>query len=87
MSEVKLVRIPLANNFSLSKDQCIETNKDKDFMAKAPYVSAIRSLMYAKICTRPDITHAVGTVSRFMSNPGKHHWKQLRRYLDTCEVL
>lgn len=26
------------------------------------------------MCTRPDIYHAVGGVSRFLSNPGKEHW-------------
>ena len=40
--------------------------------------------MYAMVCTRPDIAHAVGVVSRFMSNPGKEHWnavKWIMRYL------
>ena len=34
--------------------------------------------------TRPDIAHAVGTMSRFLSNPGKEHWndvKWIMRYL------
>nr|GEY78011.1 retrovirus-related Pol polyprotein from transposon TNT 1-94 [Tanacetum cinerariifolium] len=45
---------------------------------------AVGSLMYAMVCTRPDIAHAVGVVSRFMSNPGREHWeavKWLLRYL------
>nr|KYP48757.1 Retrovirus-related Pol polyprotein from transposon TNT 1-94 [Cajanus cajan] len=36
------------------------------------------------VCTRPDIAHAVGTVSRFLSNPGREHWnvaKWILRYL------
>ncbi|MCO5551867.1 hypothetical protein L7F22_005373 [Adiantum nelumboides] len=40
--------------------------------------------MYAMVATRPDIAHAVGVVSRFMSNPGKKHWdavKSILRYL------
>ena len=40
--------------------------------------------MYAMVCTRPDIAHAVGVVSRFLSNPGKEHWegvKWILRYL------
>ena len=39
--------------------------------------------MYAMVCTRPDIAHAVGVLSRFMSNLGKEHWttvKQVFRY-------
>ena len=40
--------------------------------------------MYAMVCTRPDIAYAVGTVSRFLSNPGREHWnavKWILRYL------
>ena len=40
--------------------------------------------MYAMVCTRPDIAHAVGVVSRFLSNPGKEHWEAVKwilRYL------
>ena len=40
--------------------------------------------MYAMVCTRPDIAHAVGMVSRYLSNPGRHHWdavKWVMRYL------
>jgi len=40
--------------------------------------------MYAMVCTRPDIAHAVGVVSRFLSNPAKENWegvKWILRYL------
>ncbi|KAL2234657.1 UNVERIFIED_CONTAM: Retrovirus-related Pol polyprotein from transposon TNT 1-94 [Sesamum indicum] len=53
-------------------------------MRVTPYASAIGSLMYAMICTRPDIAHAVGVVSRFISNPGVMHWEAVKwifRYL------
>ena len=73
MDDVKSVRIPLASHFRLSKDQSPKIEEEKDFMAKVPYASAIRSLIYAMTCTRPDISQAVGVVSRYMSNPGKPH--------------
>ncbi|KAK7405387.1 hypothetical protein VNO78_06644 [Psophocarpus tetragonolobus] len=53
-------------------------------MEKVPYASAMGSLMYAMLCTRPNIAHAVGTVSRFLSNPSREHWRALKwilRYL------
>jgi hypothetical protein len=34
--------------------------------------------MYAMVCTRPDIAHAVGVVSRYMNNPGKEHWEAVK---------
>ena len=40
--------------------------------------------MYAMVCSRPDIAHAVGVVSRFLENPGKEHWEAVKwilRYL------
>ena len=53
-------------------------------MSKVSYASVVGSLMYVIICTRPDIAQAVKVVSRYMSNPGKEHWravKQILRYL------
>ncbi|KAM3381937.1 hypothetical protein P3S68_007510 [Capsicum galapagoense] len=53
-------------------------------MKKVPYASAVGSLMYAMVCTRPDIAHVVGFVSRFLSNSGREHWndvKWIMRYL------
>ena len=46
--------------------------------------------MYAMVCTRLDIVHAVKVVSRFLSNPGKTHWvvmKWILKYLmDTSKT-
>ncbi|KAJ9548930.1 hypothetical protein OSB04_021473 [Centaurea solstitialis] len=75
---------PLGSHFRLTKDQSPRSEEEKADMADVPYASAIGSLMYAMVCTRPDIAHAVGVVSRFMSDPGREHWgavKWLLRYL------
>ena len=50
-------------------------------MSRVPYASAVGSLMFAMICTRPDIAQAVGVVSRYMANPGKEHWNTVKRIL------
>ena len=74
----------MANHFKLSKEQSPKSAEERDHMALVPYASAVGSLMYAMVCTRPDIAHAVGVVSRYMTNPGKEHWeavKWLLRYL------
>src|SRR4051812_30118392 len=84
MDKSKPVGTPLANHCKLSSEQCPVSEKEKAEMEKIPYAFAVGSLMYAMVCTRPDIAHAVGVVSRFMSNPGKQHWeavKWLFRYL------
>ena len=84
MQDAKPVSTPLATHFKLSKEMCPKTQEDIEYMSKVPYQSAVGSLMYAMVCTRPDIAHAVGVVSRYMSNPGKQHWlavKWILRYL------
>ena len=84
MISAKAVSSPLAGHFKLSSSQCPSSDKEKEEMSRVPYASAVGSLMYAMVCTRPDIAHAVGVVSRFLSNPGKEHWaavKWILRYL------
>jgi hypothetical protein len=74
----------LANHFKLSALQCPKTEEEKQSMEKMPYANLVGGLMYAMVCSRPDITHAVGLVSRYMHNPGKEHWnaaKWILRYL------
>jgi hypothetical protein len=48
-------------------------------MYHVPYASAVGSLMYAMVYTRPNIAHAVGVLSRYMSKPGKEHWTAVKR--------
>ena len=67
----KPVSTPLGSYFKLSKEQLLKTEEERDHMSKVPYASTISSLMYAMICTRSDIAHAVGVVSRFMSRDRK----------------
>lgn len=84
MKHAKPVGTPLATHFKLDKRACPTTEKEKEAMSAIPYSSAVGSLMYAMVCTRPDITHAVSLVSRFLSNPGKAHWEAVKwifRYL------
>eukprot|EP00253_Pinus_taeda_P018728 PITA_18728 len=74
----------VAKGVRLSAEQCPKKQEEEEDMSRVPYESAVGSLMYAMVCTRPDIAHAMGVLSRFMSKPGKEHWttmKQFFRYL------
>ena len=84
MKNSKPVSILLAGHFKLSKRLWPSTEKENGEMSIIPDSSAIGSLMYAMVCTRPDISHAIGVVSRFLANPGKAHWEAVKwifRYL------
>ncbi|KAH9670831.1 hypothetical protein KPL70_017127 [Citrus sinensis] len=65
-------------------DQSPKTSEEIERMRQVPYAEAVGSLMYAMLCTRPDICFAVGMVSRYQSNPGPEHWtavKHIMKYL------
>ena len=90
MKEAKPVTTPLGGHYKLSKSSCPSTEEENKKMVAIPYSSAVGSLMYAMVCTRPDIAHAVGVVSRFLSNPGKQHWEAVKwifRYLRRTSKL
>jgi len=42
-------------------------------MEDIPYTSAVGTLMYAMVGSRPDLAYAVGVVCRFMNKPGTDH--------------
>ena len=84
MQNSKKGLMPTRHGVSLSKLQCPKTPQEEEDMRRVPYTSAVGSLMYAMLCTRPDICYAVGVVSRFQSNPGPEHWiamKHILKYL------
>ncbi|PHU23194.1 Retrovirus-related Pol polyprotein from transposon TNT 1-94 [Capsicum chinense] len=84
MNNAKVVNTPLAGHMKLSRKMCPTMKEEKESITKVPYSSIIGILMYTMVCTRPDIAHAVGVVSRFLENPGKEHWKIVKwilRYL------
>eukprot|EP00253_Pinus_taeda_P024734 PITA_24734 len=84
MQDSKPMKVPILVGVKLSTEQCPETQEEEEDMSRVPYASAVGSLMYAMVCTTPDIAHAMGVLSRFMPKPGKEHWtavKQVFRYL------
>ncbi|KAE8672371.1 Alpha-L-fucosidase 1 [Hibiscus syriacus] len=47
---------------------CPKTDKEVEDMAKVLYSNVV--LMYAMVCTRPDLAHVVSQVCKYMSKPG-----------------
>jgi ATP-binding cassette subfamily B (MDR/TAP) protein 1 len=50
---------------TLSKTQNPLTTKDREEMNKILYASALGSIMYAILCTGPDVAHAIILTSRY----------------------
>uniref|UniRef100_A0A0K8SE75 Retrovirus-related Pol polyprotein from transposon TNT 1-94 n=1 Tax=Lygus hesperus TaxID=30085 RepID=A0A0K8SE75_LYGHE len=53
----------------------------EESMRNVPYQEAVGSLLFASQVSRPDIAHAVSSVSRFNSNPAPEHWTAVKRIL------
>ena len=79
MQDSKPMKVPIPVGVKLSTEQCPKTQEEEEDMSRVPYASAVGSLMYAMVYTRPDIAHVVGVLSRFMSKPGKEHWTTVKR--------
>ena len=65
MTNSKKGFLPMSHGISLSKKQCPMTPDELEKMSKIPYASAIGSIMYAMICTRPDVSCALSMTSRY----------------------
>ena len=74
MQDFKKGFVPFRVGSSLSVNQRPKTPTEIERMRGIPYASAVESLMYAMLCTRPDICFVIGMVSRYQSDPGKEHW-------------
>ena len=87
MQNAKPVSTPLAAHLQLSATLSPKTDDERDYMSRVPYSSVVGSLMYAMVCSRPDLSYVVSAVSRYMENPSKEHWKQFSGFSDTCMDL
>ena len=76
MESAKPVATPVDSSTKLVKatanDECIDQQK---------YQSAVGSLLYLAMATRPDITFAVSNVAKFSSHPTTQHWTAVKRIL------
>ena len=67
--DAKPTSVPLTASTKLTKEEGKPLDKQQH-----GYSQLIGSLMYLAVCTRPDITQAVGALARFMAAPTTIHW-------------
>ena len=72
---------PVAKGDKFSLNQCPKNDLEKEEMQKISYASAVGSLMYAQVCTHPDIAYITEMLGRYLSNPGVEHWKATKRVM------
>ena len=90
MGQSKKGFLPVLQGVKLSKTQGPTTTEDREKMSVVPYASAIGSVMYAMLCTRPDVCLAISMVERFQSDLGVEHWtavNNILKYLKRTKVM
>ena len=94
MSICKPITTSLIAHFVLSAESCPTCEVEIEKMSYIPYSNTMGSLMYAMVCTRPNLAYVVSVVSRYMHNPGKNNCEAIKwvlRYvkgsLDRCLVF
>ena len=74
-------KAPIVKGDRFSKGQFPHNDIMRDHMKAFPYSLVMGSLMYAQVCTRPDIDFVVGLLGRYLSDPGQRHWKVVKKVL------
>lgn len=67
-----------------------EAHRSEHVQRRVQYERLVGALLYAAMCTRPDIAHAVNQLSRFLKAPGEAHWRAAKlvlRYLSGTRAL
>ena len=73
MEQSKKEFLPVLQGVKLSKTQCPTTAEDREKMKDVPYASAIGSIMYAMLCTRPIVYLSMILVREYNSDLGVDH--------------
>ena len=71
----------MLHGVKLSRTQSPTNAEDREKMKDVPYASAIGSIMYAMLCTRPDVCLAISLAGRYQSNSGVDHWTAVKNIL------
>ena len=78
----------------LSKTQNLTTAEDRERMKVIPYASAIGSIKYVMLCTRPIVYPALSLAREYNFDLGVDHWtavkiilRGLRKYFSVMGVI
>jgi hypothetical protein len=64
---------PIVKGIKFGKFQCPRNQYEINEMKVVPYTSVVGSLMYAQVCTHPDLAFVTRMLGRYQKNPGKPH--------------
>ena len=65
MEQSKRGYVPMVSGIMLLKSLCPQTQDERTRMNMIPYASAMGSIMYAMLCTRPNVSYPLSVMSRY----------------------
>ena len=74
MAESKKGFLLVLQGVKLSKTQSLTTTEDRERMKVIPYASAIGSIKYGMLCTRPIVYPALSLAKEYNRDLGVDHW-------------
>ena len=83
MEQSKKEFLPVLQGVKLSKTQSPTTAEDRKRTKVIPYASAIGSIKYAMLCTRPIVYPAPSLARGYNSDPGMDHMTAVEHILST----
>ena len=72
---------PILKGDRFDLNQSPKNDFEREHIKNIPYASVVGSLMYAQVCTKPDIAFVVGVLGRYQSNPGIDHWRDTKKVM------
>jgi hypothetical protein len=72
---------PIVKGDKFWEYQCPRNQYEKKKMKSVQYASAIRSIMYAQVCTHPDLAFTTGMLGRYQKNSCIDQWKAVKKAL------
>ena len=94
MEQSKKEFLPVLQGVKLSKTQNTTTTGNRKRMKVIPYASAIGSIKYAMLCTKPIVYLAMSLARGYDIDPGVDHLtavktilRRTRRYFSVMEVI
>ena len=74
MEQSKKEFLPVLQGVKLSKTQNTSTTENRKRTKVIPYASAIGSIKYAMLCTKPIVYSALSLAREYNSDLGEDHW-------------
>ena len=81
MEQSKKEFLPVLQGVKLSKTQSPTTAEDRNRMKVIPYASAIGSIKYVMLCTRPIVYLSLSLAREYNFDLGVDHWTTVKNIL------